>query len=312
MAKKAGFDIRSILNTESLADSNQTRKKISYEKLVPHKENHYSIDDIEELADAIEDVGLQQELVVKDNDNGTYTIAIGHRRHEAIKILVEERKLIQYKEIWCNVIPSSENEVITQLKLHLTNTTAREMTEYDKMEAVSALKKLIKAAKEQGIVIKGKIRDVIADSMNMGKTQVQKYISIEEQAKPEIKDALKKGEITVQGAYDTIRSQKASENTQKVPKSTFDSEKSKKTAERKKVNTGAIEAAIGQVNWKQGKEVPKYNCCVGVLFKKENKILRKVLYFKDGTLYLDADGISSCEMIPLAWYEWPELPEWAL
>lgn len=207
--KKAAFDIKSMLNTTSIQQATQNKKRINYKNLIPHEKNHYSLNNIEELADSIEDIGLQQELVVKPAEDGiNYTIIIGHRRHLAFTMLIEERLRTDLQDIPCVVLDKNEDELLSLLKLHLTNTTAREMTEHDKMIAISELKELIRDAKEKGLPIKGKVRDIIAESVNLGSTQVQKYLNINEQASKEVKDALKSGEITVQEAYDTTRPKK--------------------------------------------------------------------------------------------------------
>lgn len=207
-SRKPSFDIKSMLNTASIEQATQTRKKINYRQLEAHVGNHYSLENIEELADAIQDVGLLQEIIVKPSGEGRFTIIVGHRRHMAITKLVEERGLEEHADVPCVVLDASEDELITLLKLHLTNTTAREMTEHDKMVAISELKEIIQAVREKGIPIKGKVREIIADAVNLGPTQVQKYLNINEQASADVRVALARGDITVQEAYDTTRSKK--------------------------------------------------------------------------------------------------------
>jgi len=207
MPKKPTFNLSSMLNADSINTVAKTlqRKNIHYTKLRPHDKNHYSLDNIETLADSIEDIGLQQELVIKPSGNEAYSIIIGHRRHLAIKMLVEERGLAQFAEIPCVISNANEDNIITELKLHLTNTTARELSEYDKMTAISELKRLITEAKAAGHEIKGTVRDIIADTMNMGATQVGKYTAIDEKAADDVKAELKTGNITVEQAYETTK-----------------------------------------------------------------------------------------------------------
>jgi len=207
---KPTLDITSMLNMTTVQEATTTRKRINYKQLIPHAKNHYSLENIEELADSIEDVGLLQDLVVKpvqDNPN-QYIITVGHRRHLALTLLVEERKLEKYVDIPCVVLDANEDEVITQLKLHITNTTTREMTEHDKMIAISELKEIIEEARKKGYSIKGKTRDLIASSINLGEVQVQKYITINENATDAVKESLKKGDITVSEAYQTTKQKK--------------------------------------------------------------------------------------------------------
>ena len=300
MVKKNNlFDIKSMLNESSIKETTQKRKKINYQLLIPHEKNHYSLNDIEELADSIESVGLLQDCIVKPIDEGKYVIVAGHRRSLAIKMLVEERGLKQFVDVPCYITDRQEDDVITQLKLHMTNTTARDMTEYDKMQAVAETKRLIMEAKERGFEIKGKTREIVGDALNLGNTQVQKYLSIMEQAAPEVKEALKKGEITVQEAYDTTRPKK--EKTSKKGKPTK-SQKGKNEELSQKI---ALENDIG---WQPGTKVPKNNCFVNAIFDVDGRIVYKLMYFNNGKPYSDIDATEPFEMQPLTWHELPPLP----
>ncbi|MCL2591958.1 MAG: ParB N-terminal domain-containing protein [Defluviitaleaceae bacterium] len=215
--KKPTLDITSMLNIESIKEATTIRKRIHYTQLVPHEKNHYSLEYIEELADSIEDVGLLQDVIVKpiENEPDKYTIIAGHRRRLALKILVEKRDLEKYANVPCVLLDSNEDELLTQLKLHITNTTTRELTEHDKMTAIAELKEIIEEARKRGYSIKGKTRDIIADNVNLGKSQVQKYVTINEKATNSVKEALKKGEITVSEAYQATQPKK----DKKVPPS---------------------------------------------------------------------------------------------
>lgn len=209
---KEDFNIMNYLSVESLKSANQDRKKIHYKKLIGHEKNHYAMDNIKELADTIENFGILQDLSVKPLDNGMYSIVAGHRRHEAVKMLVEERGLTKFEFVDCVLTDPDENETITQIKLHITNTTARELSDYDKMVAISELKRLFNEAREQGIEIKGKLRELIAKEIGLGTTQVQKYLSIAENASEDIIQGIKEESITIEDAYKTVKNKKTEEN----------------------------------------------------------------------------------------------------
>jgi len=312
-----------MMNSASLDKATQTRKKINYKNLLPHQNNHYSLDAIEELADSIQDVGLLQDLVVKPSSpDGKYTIVIGHRRHKAITTLVEERGLGQYADISCNVIPEEENEIITQLKLHLTNVTAREMTEYDKMQAIAELKRLIQEARDEGFDIKGKTRDIIAGTVNLGATQVQKYLSIAEDADAEVHASLRDGKITVQDAYDSTRPKAEKRPTKesaavaapKAPTAAFDDETGKERPEyvenASEPKNEASELKYAPELWSHGTDLPTHDCWVAAAFNTDGTILRKLLNFKNGRFCFDSAGEAPIDITPTAWYELPELPDW--
>ena len=290
-----------MLNERSIKETTQKRKKINYKLLIPHEKNHYSLNAIEELADSIESVGLLQDCIVKPTDEGNYILVAGHRRSLAIKMLVEERGLEQFADVSCYITDWQEDDIITQLKLHMTNTTARDMTEYDKMQAVAEIKRLIVEAKERGFEIKGKTREIVGGTLKLGSTQVQKYLNIMEQAAPEVKEALKKGEITVQEAYDTTRPKK--EDVSKKEKAT----KSKKNRDKEFSKKSTLENKDG---WQPGAKVPENDCCVSGVFDMDGRIVCKLIYFNDGKPYIDIDATEPFDMQPLAWYELPPLPDW--
>lgn len=214
MAKKSAFDIKSMLNSASMEEQTQKRKKIHYKQLVAHEKNHYSLEGIEDLADSIENVGLLSEILVKPtgekNEEGKdlYTIVSGHRRVLAITKLVEERGLKEHAKVPCVETSPSEEETITELKLHYANTTAREMSPYDKMMAIAELKRLIQKAKSEGIPIKGRIKELVGEAVGLKPTQTQAYMTVAENSSDEVKEAIKAGELTVDQAYALIKENK--------------------------------------------------------------------------------------------------------
>jgi ParB family chromosome partitioning protein len=212
------FNIKNLLNEESLKQARNDRKKIHYSKLVPNPKNIYSISDIEELADSIEDSGLLQNLVVKENGDDTYEIVSGHRRWNATKLLVEERNHEEYAEVECLVLSKDEDELQTLLKLHTTNLLARNISEYEKMQAIKELEEIYTQLAEKGQKPKGKIRDLIAEQVDLKPTQVQKYMTISKKADDETLSDLEEGNITVEQAYKQAVSVKEEAPTEDTPK----------------------------------------------------------------------------------------------
>ena len=192
----------------------QRREKINYKQLVAHKNNHYSIDGLEELADSIDEVGLLHDVIVKPtgqyNKNGKqiYVIISGHRRVQAIKRLVEKRGILKHTEVPCVVIPFNEDEIITELKLHIANVTSREMSEYDKMIAIDRMNKLLQEAKDKGFEIKGRKKEIIAYNIGLKPSQVQTYMTVATYSDDEVKDAIKKGKLKIETVHNLIKENK--------------------------------------------------------------------------------------------------------
>lgn len=290
--KKTSFTISSLLNENTLAHANNRHLEIPYNKLIPHEKNHYEMSDIEQMAATIEQFGLMQPLMVKPiQDSDTYRIVAGHRRHAGVKMLVEEEGLEIFRNIPCYVMDENEDETLTEIKLHVSNTSSRELSEHDKMVAIMELKNLIQQAKERDIAIKGKMRDLIAESMKLGATQVQKYMSIGEQASDEIKEAFREGEITMTEAYESTRSssgQYDDEGGADAPESaraaaggqkrqnTEDKPESSEEAQEGGVDVNVIKAAVTKFNaFKKASEAVN-NAMLDTLIKRVEKQLGKI------------------------------------
>lgn len=183
-------------------------KKIHYKSIIPNEYNKYTIDKIEELADTIETLGLLQPLLIKPIGNNTYSLISGHRRYEAITMLVEVRHLEGYANIDCIISDEVESDTVTKLKLHISNVSNRELSEFDKMNAIADLRDLNKQAISEGVPLKGKMRDIISGQMNLGPTQIQNYLTVADKATVEIKRALQERNITLSEAIDAIKNPK--------------------------------------------------------------------------------------------------------
>jgi len=209
---KEGAPLNIIVDTLRLADLKQPCEVqlIHYTKLVDNAKNRYSTEGIEALADSMQTAGVLQPLLVKVAGDGVYVITAGHRRRLAIAELVEKRGREEFVLVPCIVSSADEDETITELKLHLSNTN-RTFSDYDKMFAISELERLFNEAKKKGIKISGKIRENIGEAMGLGPTQVQKYLTTARELSKatedadEIKKKLQEGMIGITEVYSMIR-----------------------------------------------------------------------------------------------------------
>jgi len=220
-AKKTNFDPVDIIKPNLIVDllketpeskeqyaqvTDPAIQRVPYDLLDPHQNNAYDLCDIEELADNIEAFGLMDPLLVKPAGNGRYLIIGGHRRYLAIKMLVETRGLYDFKLVLCHICDAEESKIVERLRLHSTNFTSRNMTEYNRMVQIADLTAIIKEARDEGkFIFKGKMRDIIANYTHLGKTQTQKYMTIWNYGTDEIKDKLKNESMTVEQAYEATQ-----------------------------------------------------------------------------------------------------------
>lgn len=166
---------------------------IHYSQIHPSKMQFYRQEDIEEQADAIELAGgILQPLVVRQQDADQYELLAGHRRLEAVKRLVEDRKLTQYAMVPCHV--EKANDWRAEYLLITTN-SYREKTGYEKMLEVQRLSEIIPhlPGSEE---LKGRaLRGRIAKELKTGETSVQNYNYIYNHLCAEGMEAYRSGDI---------------------------------------------------------------------------------------------------------------------
>lgn len=228
----AGFDLNSLLNGKSKgaavkendtqaagpAEGQGTPFKVvmlDVEDLMPSKDNFYTTEGINELADAIElSGGIEQNLVVKPEAHGKYEVIAGHRRRLAALKLIGEGKE-EYRKVPCRIKYESDT-IKDKLSLILTNSTARELTDWEKVKQAKELKELLteykKALMEENKdkpkeerVRMGRIREIVAQMLNTSTTQIGRMEAIDNNLSPEFKQELEKGNIGISTAHELSR-----------------------------------------------------------------------------------------------------------
>ena len=160
MAKGGSFNALTLLNKKSQKQAEHERAAMEEKKgdfkvvmldvydLVPSDNNFYSTKDIEELALSIELLGgIRQNLEVKPPVHGKYEVAAGHRRRLASISLVEEGKE-QFRYVPC-VIKNEKTEIMQRLSMILTNSTARDMCDWERVQQYKELKLLLEEYRKQ-------------------------------------------------------------------------------------------------------------------------------------------------------------------
>lgn len=204
------FNLNQLLNPASMADSSaaeseETRRpplkvvSLNIRDLVPSENNFYSVENVEELKTSIEIFGVLQNLTVKPLDNGKYEIISGHRRHKACTELVAEGKT-EFEYVPCG-IQSERDEIKEQILLIMTNSTARELTDWEKMKQAEELRKNFEILKKRED-LPGRVRDLVAEALNTSPTQIARLNAIDNNLTPEFKEEFKEGRIGTSAAYE--------------------------------------------------------------------------------------------------------------
>lgn len=199
------FSMSDLLNSQSKSENERPAFEIRHipiEKIKPSKDNIYGMRGIEELAANIEMLGLLHNLDVKEADEaGFYEIISGERRFQACKLLYESGNK-EFATIPCKVESITENKAISELKLLYANAAARELTDYEKTYQAGRIKEILQTLKKDGYKFKGRMRDIVADMLDVSPAQMGRMESINKNLSPEFKEEFKAGNIGITTAYE--------------------------------------------------------------------------------------------------------------
>lgn len=277
MKKRGKLDLASNFkqNIESNLDSLDVLK-INCSDIQTNSENFFEVSGIEELADSIDLIGLQQPLVVTKSDTG-YLLIAGHRRFEAVKSL-------GWDTVPCIVSKPINNE-LEMLALIQTNTQTRELSYVERMEAVKRTEQILLSLKEKGYKFSGRFRDKIGEIVNESGAAIARMQAIEKNLANEGKEMLAKGELSPDAAYEM---QKLTQDQQgKIVEKSKKEKKSPTVKEIKKfkeTNVNEVEEmpTLPVWDWKPVSEKPTNMFCDMLFAKKLNDELSYIhIYIKD-------------------------------
>lgn len=165
----SSFNIADVLAKAGVnvdTDSKMQIQMVSIDMIVPDENNFYELSELEELAASIAMCGLQQPLLVRpmEGDESQVIITSGHRRHAALKMLIEQDGREDLRDVPCIVAPAGENPKLTQLKLIMANSTARKLSSADTAKQAEQIESLLYELKEDGFDFPGRMRDHVAEA----------------------------------------------------------------------------------------------------------------------------------------------------
>ncbi len=204
------FSVLNLLNETSKGEPNSFEvQMISVFDIVESKDNFYSTEEINDLADSIEMLGVQQNLLIKYLEDGKYEAIVGHRRRLAcIKLVNEGKENFMY--VPC-VVESSNDPIREKLLLIYTNSTTRELSDYEKVEQARQLKDILVEYKKEHDV-PGRVRDLIANTLNVSNTQIARMESISNNLSEDLKKEFKEEKISISAAYELSGMEKEKQN----------------------------------------------------------------------------------------------------
>ena len=215
-------------------------KMIDIAELHESADNFFVVENIEQFAKTIlGQGGVKDNLVVKPLETGGYEIISGHRRRAAVQYLIDSGENITHY-LPC-LVQNYADEDDKMLDLILMNVTARQISDQELWKCYETIDKILKDKKDKGEYY-GRIRDDIAATLGVSASQVGKMQNVDKNAIDSIKEAVKKGDISISTANEIA---KLDEESQKEIASTSDlsevkpkdvKKKAAKKSESKKVD----------------------------------------------------------------------------
>ncbi len=180
MAKK--FNLAALVpEMEAVSESDTPRiTMIPIAELRPNGGNFYDTSNFEDLADSIELNGLLEPLCVfrRGQGTGSYVIFSGHRRYKALRLLYEKSGFEKWTEVPCIVYPDPHDANRETVMLIHANSTGRVLSNWEKAEQALRLKKALVAMREGGADLPGRIRDLVAEEMQMSASKLARLEAI--------------------------------------------------------------------------------------------------------------------------------------
>lgn len=167
--------------------------------LIPSKGNFYSVEDVQDLKQSIELLGVLQPLLVTDEEeDGKRRIIAGHRRRLAVMQLVDEGKE-RFRQVPILIKPK-KNAIIDRLALIMAN-RFREKTDWERMTEALETEKLVLELKDSMNIL-GRTRDLLAEIIETSPTQLGRYKAIYNNIIPELMAEFKANRIVVSVIYE--------------------------------------------------------------------------------------------------------------
>lgn len=210
-----GYSVMDALNKQTKAGIDDTTararfrtKDLSIFKIYANEGNFYPQEDIEQKAGEILAIGLLENLVVKYEPKeaaGEYKLISGERRWRALHLLVE-RGHKEFEFVTCNITAPTTTQ---EERIALIIANSHRSKDIDTMiREEQELKATLEDMKANGIELKGynlqsgRLRDTIAEMLNISKTKVAQIEAVNNNLIPEFREEMRKNRLTFSAAYE--------------------------------------------------------------------------------------------------------------
>ena len=167
--------------------------------------NFYQLTDIDNLAANIELCGLQQPIRIRPiPGTDRYMIVSGHRRRKAIEMLVRDNPE-RWSEVSCIIERDEASPALQQLRLIYANASTRKMTSAEVLAQAERIKNLLYQLKEEGYEFPGRMRDHVAEIVQISKSKLARLEVIRKGLAAAWQPAWNAGELVENTAYELAK-----------------------------------------------------------------------------------------------------------
>lgn len=197
-------DVAAILGSQlaKVSDSDTPVKMIPLADIHPNPRNFYPrVENLEDLESSIQANGLLEPLTVVSDESGGYRLISGHNRFAALRRIHSAK----YEEgVPCLVLPAMDEHV--ELAAIIEANRQRVKTQALLAEEAEKLTQAYIARKRAGENLPGRIRDRVAEAMQISKTKLANLNAIRNGIKvPGIKERWERDEIPEAAALEIAR-----------------------------------------------------------------------------------------------------------
>lgn len=204
------FSIGDYIKPGDMSSSDRSAGKIieiPLGDLAENDKNFYDTSDLDELVKSIALNGLIEPIIVMpepDADVGArYRILSGHRRFKAFSVLHGESPA-KYSAIPA-IVREVGNEIVEELLLIEANRSTRVMSSADVMHQVERYTELLARLKDAGVEIPGRLRDNVAEAMQISASRIARLNVIRTKLIPDYMAEFESGQIRETVAYELAR-----------------------------------------------------------------------------------------------------------
>ncbi|MBR2582644.1 MAG: ParB N-terminal domain-containing protein [Oscillospiraceae bacterium] len=209
MAETMGFDLAAALKgVPDLNTGEEQIVRLPLDAIDPDPVNFYSLEGPDELAENIETVGLLDPIRVRPNGE-RYTVVSGHRRRAACLLIRDGGNPMFDSGVPCIVEYGEASDAMRRLRLIYANSCTRERSDAEKRREIEETRKALYELQAQGVQFTGRMRDHVAEAVNLTKSKIGRLDAIGHRCHEYILDAFDQGKINESVAYAFSRLDKA-------------------------------------------------------------------------------------------------------